>query len=392
MAAEGFAEPPDAPGPADRAVSLRGAYVHVPFCRRVCPYCDFAVVPWRQDLAGRYPAALLTEIRSAEPFPARLDAVSVGGGTPSQLPAGALAEILATVVERFALAPGAEVSIEANPEDWSPLLAGALVAAGFNRVSLGVQSFDPGVLAALGRQHRPEQAAEAVRVAHRAGVASVGVDLIFGTPGESSASWQASVTRALETGIDHLSAYALTVERGTALSRAVGAGAPAPDPDRQAERYEEAVRLAGEAGLVRYETSNFARPGHACVYNLITWARGEYEGFGAGAHRHRGGSRGWNVRRVDRYVERLEAGRSAVSGGEVLGAWEQEQERLVLGLRRAAGVEAGPGGRRLVGSPPGRRLVEAGVLEQVGSRLRVARPLLGNDVARAVLALDPDDC
>jgi putative oxygen-independent coproporphyrinogen III oxidase len=392
MATEGPTGLPDRPELADRAARWRAAYVHVPFCRRVCPYCDFAVVAGRADLAGRYTSALLGEIRSARPFAASLDAVSVGGGTPSQLPADALASILEALEERFGLAPGAEVSIEANPEDWSASLAETLAGAGFNRVSLGAQSFDSGVLAALGRQHRPEQSAGAVATARRAGFTSVGLDLIFGTPGESAASWATSVGLALESGLDHLSTYALTVERGTALSRAVTAGAPRPDPDLQADRYEEAVRSTARAGLVRYETSNFARPGHVCSYNLITWARGEYEGFGAGAHRHRDGSRSWNVRRVDRYVERLEAGRPAASGGETLGPWEGEQERLVLGLRRAAGVAAGAGGRRLVESPDGRRLLEAGVLEQVGDRLRVARPLLGNDVAWAVLALDPSDC
>ena len=392
MPTEDQAGRPDLPELADRAADRRAAYVHVPFCRRVCPYCDFAVVAGRADLAGRYTAALLAEIRTAEPFPAPLDAVFVGGGTPSQLTAGALASILQAIAERFGLVPGAEVSLEANPEDWSARLAEALVEAGFNRVSLGAQSFDTGVLAALGRQHRPEQAAGAVAAARRAGFASVGLDLIFGTPGESAASWAVSVRRALECGIDHLSTYALTVERGTALSRAVAAGAPRPDPDFQADRYEEAVRLATGGGLVRYETSNFARPGHACLYNLITWAQGEYEGAGAGAHRHRDGTRSWNVRRVDRYVERIEAGAPAVSGGETPGPWDREQERLVLGLRRVAGVEGGAGGRRLVESPGGRRLLEAGVLELAGGRLRVARPLLGNEVARAVLALDRNDC
>lgn len=392
MPTEGVPEPPDSPGLADRAAGQRAAYAHVPFCRRVCPYCDFAVVAGREDLVARYVAALLAEVGRAEPFPAPLHAVSLGGGTPTGLAADALAAILRGIAGRFALAPGAEVSIEANPEDWSPALAEVLVAAGYNRVSLGAQSFDPGVLAALGREHRPEHTAAAVAAARRAGFVSVGLDLIYGTPGESEASWRDSVGRALETGIDHLSAYALTVERGTSLSRAVAAGAPAPDPDRQADRYEEAARLAAEAGLARYETSNFARPGHACRYNLITWAGGEYEGFGAGAHRHRGGRRTWNVRRVDRYIERLEAGESPASGGEALGPWQREQERLVLGLRRAAGVEAGPGGRRLLASSAGRRLLGAGILVEEGGRLRVGRALLGNEAARAVLALEPEDC
>jgi putative oxygen-independent coproporphyrinogen III oxidase len=392
MSAEALPEPPDAPALADAAAGQRAAYVHVPFCRRVCPYCDFAVIAGREDLMARYPLALLAEIHRSVLFPEPLSAVSLGGGTPSRLPPVALTAFVGAIVGHFGLAPGSEVSIEANPEDWSPGLAEALVAAGFNRVSLGAQSFDPGVLRALGRAHRPEQVEAAVAVARRAGFGSVGLDLIFGTPGESGPSWRHSLERALDTGADHLSAYALTVERGTPLSRAVAAGAPGPDPDRQADLYEEARRLAAGAGLVRYETSNFARPGHACLYNLITWARGEYEGFGAGAHRHRGGSRTWNVRRVDRYLERVEGGVSPVSGGETLGPWQQEQERLVLGLRRAAGVEAGRGGRRLLASAAGRRLIEAGVLEEVGDRLRVARPLLANEAGLAVLALEEGDC
>lgn len=392
MPSEGAVDPPDSPRLADRAAGERAAYVHVPFCRRVCPYCDFAVIAGREDLVPRYTAALLAEIVRAVPFPAPLDAVALGGGTPTRLPAEGPAAVLRGLSERFSLAPGAEVSIEANPEDWSPALAEALVAAGYTRVSLGAQSFDSGVLAALGREHRPEQTAAAVAAARRAGFASVGLDLICGTPGESDASWRASVSRALEAGIDHLSVYALTVERGTPLSRAVTAGAPAPDPDRQADRYEEAAGRAAAASLVRYETSNFARPGHACRYNLITWAGGEYEGFGAGAHRHRHGARTWNVRRVDRYLERVEAGVAAVSGGETLGPWAREQERLVLGLRRTAGVELGPAAGRLAESPSGRRLREAGILVVEGGRLRVARPLLGSEVARALLALEPPDC
>ena len=219
------------------------------------------------------------------------------------------------------------------------------------------------------------------------------LDLICGSPGESAASWRASVERALATGSDHLSVYALTVEHGTALSRSVAAGAPAPDPDHQALRWEEAARLAAGAGLVRYETSNFARPGHACLYNLVTWAQGEYAGFGAGAHRHRGGVRSWNLRRVDRYVERLEAGESGGVGG-------REAGRLgagtgAPGARVAPGRRGGGGGRWPPPGGVGRQAgawLAAGVLERVGDRLRVARPLLGDEVARAVLALEEGDC
>jgi putative oxygen-independent coproporphyrinogen III oxidase len=392
MPAEPSGARPDDAALADAAARRRGAYVHIPFCHRVCPYCDFTVVADRDDLADRYLGALAAEITTAPPFSGPLDAVFVGGGTPSRIAPGALGRLLRALADRLGLAPGAETTLEANPEDWSPARAEGLVAAGFNRVSLGAQSFDAGVLAALGRRHQPEQTEHAVAAAREAGFASVNLDLICGTPGESAASWRRSVERALAAGIDHLSVYPLTVEHGTALSRAVAAGAPAPDPDHQAALWEEADRLASRAGLVRYETSNFARPGHACLYNLITWAQGEYAGFGAGAHRHRDGVRSWNLRRVDRYVDRLEAGESPVSGEEALDPWERERERLVLGLRRAAGVVAGEGGGRLEESAAGRRLLAAGVLARGGDRLRVARPLLGDEAARAVLALEAGDC
>jgi putative oxygen-independent coproporphyrinogen III oxidase len=383
---------PDSPALADRAAAWRGAYVHTPFCHRVCPYCDFAVVAGHDDLAGRYRAAVTAEIEAAVPFGGPLDAVYFGGGTPTWLPPGALAAMLEALEARFGLAPGAEVSLEANPEDWTPQLAEVLAGAGFNRVSLGAQSYDPSVLAFLGRCHLPQDVDSAVAVARGAGFSSINIDLIFGTPGESLASWRASVGRALESGIGHLSAYALTVERGTPLSRLVAAGGEAPDPDDQADKYEWLAEAAEGYGMVRYETSNYAIPGQACAYNLLTWAQGEYCGVGAAAHSHRAGIRYWNVRRVDRYLERLDAGKSARSGSEQLGDWARELERLVLGLRRAAGAVAGEAGRRLEASPSGAALLLSGVLERRGERLRVARPLLGDEVARSVLSLEQGDC
>jgi putative oxygen-independent coproporphyrinogen III oxidase len=376
---------PDDPALADVAASWVGAYLHVPFCRRVCPYCDFAVVDGREDLRVPYLAALRVEIEAAEPFSRPLDAVFVGGGTPTSIAPEALGAVLETLRHRFGLAPDAEVSIEANPEDVDAATAGGLVAAGFNRVSLGVQSFDPDVLSALGRRHTAEQADRAIATA-RAHFGSVNVDLIFGTPGESPSSWMASVRRALDGGIDHLSTYALTVERGTPLGRAVAAGAPAPDPDDQADKYLAAADAARLAGLVRYETSNFARPGHACRYNLLTWAGGDYAAFGNGAHRHRGGVRSWNVRRIDRYVERSP---EATSGEERLDAWAARRELAMIGLRRAAGIAPGPIGDALAASAEAAPLVAGGVLEVGGGRIRVLRPLLGDEVSRVVLGLEP---
>ncbi len=381
----------DSPHLADEARRWRGAYVHIPFCARICPYCDFAVVAGRDDLAGRYLDAVVAEIAMEPPW-SPLDAVAFGGGTPSQFPAAGLGRLLAALRDRFGLAAGAEVSLEANPEDWTPALAEALLAAGFDRVSFGVQSFDPDVLARLGRRHTPAGGERAVTGARRAGFRSVSLDLIFGTPGESPASWEATVDRALALRPDHLSAYALTVERGTPLGREVAAGAPAPDPDDQADKYLHLEEAAAAAGLDRYEVSNFARPGHACRYNLLTWAQGEYLAFGNGAHGHRAGVRRRNVRRLDAYLAGVEAGERPEAGREAVAGFAAEQERLLLGLRRAAGVATGAAGAALLRSPWGRRLVDAGVLAGHGERLLVAQPLLTDEVARAVLALESADC
>jgi len=376
---------PDDPALADAAAASTAAYVHIPFCARLCPYCDFNVVAGRDDLIERYAAALVAEIEM-EPTLRPLEAVYVGGGTPSRVPPELLAGVLGALDRRFGIAAGAEVSLEANPEDWSPALEAGLRRAGFTRVSFGVQSFDDRTLQALGRLHSPAEAETAVRSARDAGF-SVNIDLIFGTPGESQADWIAGIDRAVSLHPDHLSAYALTVERGTALSRAIAAGAPAPDEDLQADEYLALKHAASAAGLVRYEISNYAKPGHTCVYNMVTWAQGEYLAFGAGAHGHRDGRRGRNVRRIDAYLQRVEAGTKPLQGVERLDAFGREQERLMLGLRRAAGVEAGDGGPRLLDSAWGRRLEQAGVIGVEGSRIRVLRPLLTDEVSRAVLAL-----
>lgn len=381
---------PDDPALADAAASDAAAYVHVPFCARICPYCDFAVVAGRDDRWEAYADAVGAEIGMEPPW-RPLSAVSVGGGTPSRIPPAMLAGILDRLRERFGLEDGAECSLEANPEDWTPERSDALREAGFDRVSFGAQSFDPDVLAALGRMHAPRDVESAVRIARDSGFRSVNLDLIFGAPIETPASWSRTLDRAVALGPDHVSTYALTVERGTALSRAVREGAPAPDPDRQADAWEEAAAVLSEAGLVRYEVSNHARPGHHCRYNLVVWAGGEYLGFGAGAHGHRDGIRRRNVRRLDAYLDRVASGVGPVQGVDPPHPWRAEQERLMVGFRRAAGVVPGPLGERLIASDHGRRLVAAGILALDGGRLRVLDPLLTDEVVRAVLSLEPDD-
>ncbi len=370
---------------ASAAAAERSAYVHIPFCHRQCPYCDFAVVDMSTEASpvDRYVAAVVGEIEMAEPWGA-VHSVNFGGGTPSILGAAQVERVLDALRRRFGLADGAEVSIEANPEDVTREYAEALRSIGVNRISLGVQSFDTDVLSYLGRAHTPDQAAAAVRNARAAGMRTVNLDLIFGSPVESLESWLNTVRTALSLETEHLSAYALTVELGTSLSRSVAAGAAAPDPDDQADKYEA---LQEAAPLEHYEVSNWATPGHRCRYNLTTWSQGEYDAFGLGAHGHRNGFRTRNYRRLDVYLDHVEAGRRPVQGSEAAGPWERERERVFLGLRLRSGVEAGPAGRALVDSEAGRRFLATGVIELSGSRLVVTRPLLTDAVVREVLAL-----
>jgi putative oxygen-independent coproporphyrinogen III oxidase len=379
---------PDSVEVAEAAAAYRSLYVHLPFCRRRCPYCDFAVVALDEGApdVSAYTRALLRELAMVEPWEA-LDAVNLGGGTPSATSSAELALLLDAVEARFELTPGAEISLEVNPEDVTPASAAASVELGFTRISLGVQSFDDEVLRALGRVHSAAQAADAIRTLRGAGFASVNIDLIFGTPVETTVSWDRTLDVAMELEPDHLSAYALTVERGTELSRQIADGAPAPDPDTQADRYEMLCARAGDAGLVRYEVSNFARPGHTCRYNLGTWAGGEYEAVGLGAHGHRDGVRYRNVRRLDVYRTRVDEGERPRAGADRGDPDDVERERLMLGLRRVAGVATGRADHALRTDATITRLVDAGVVVIDDARMRVREPLLTDEVTRAVLAL-----
>lgn len=381
---------PDDPRLADLAGQWRSVYVHIPFCEQVCPYCDFAVAAGKDHLTSRYATALVTEIR-ATPGWGPLEAVNFGGGTPSRMPVRWLEQILGEVISRFDLVEGAEVSLEANPEDWTPQKARELVSAGFNRVSLGAQSFDTGVLTYLGRRHTPDDVARSVTAARNAGFSSVNLDLIMGSPPETAASWSATLQRALDLEPEHLSTYALTVEPGTVLWKEVRSGAAAPDSDRQADCWEEADRASGEAGLVRYEVSNAARPGHPCRYNLSVWGQGEYLGFGNGAHSFHRGRRWENTRDLRRYLETMERGQSPGRRIERVIGWAAEAERLLLGIRRRAGVMPGRVGMTLWNSERGRRLQAAGVIGLRDGRLRVERPLLTDEVSRAILAIQQSE-
>lgn len=372
----------------DAAADIASAYVHIPFCARVCPYCDFTVVAGRDDVTDRYLDALGTDIAST-PGWRPLDAVFVGGGTPSGIGPERLAGVLDRIRSHHGLAPGAEVTLEANPEDLEPGVGERLVEAGFNRISLGVQSFDDRVLDDLGRIHDREVAVRAVELALASGFTSVSVDLIFGSPAETDESWRQSLATAIGLGPHHVSAYSLTVEPGTVLWKQVRRGAAEPDADVQADRWEMAAELLAAEGYERYEVSNHALAGHHCRYNAAVWAHAEYLAFGVGAHGYRNGVRTVNVRRLDTYIDRIERGLGPVQSSDTADGWAREQERLFVGLRRTSGVELGEGGRALVATEGGRRLLEHGVIRVADGRLVVERPLLTDEVLRTVLGIDP---
>jgi oxygen-independent coproporphyrinogen III oxidase len=371
----------------EAAAVLASAYVHVPFCARVCPYCDFTVVAGRDDVIDRYVDALVTEIVSSHPW-RPLDAVFVGGGTPSRIGPRRLATVLDALRHHHGLAPGAEVTLEANPEDVDPISTADLTGVGFNRISLGVQSFDDRVLGYLGRAHDSRSAVSATETALGAGFESVSLDLIFGSPVEDDQSWLGTLEAAVDLGPHHISTYSLTVEPGTTLWKQVRHGATAPDADKQADRWEMADAVLGASGYERYEVSNHARPGHHCRYNSAVWGHADYLAFGVGAHGFRDGVRTVNVRRLDTYLDRVERGIGPVQSADPVDGWMREQERLFVGLRRAIGVVPGAGGTALLASEPGRRLMEYGVLSLIDDRLVVTRPLLTDEVLRVVLGLD----
>jgi putative oxygen-independent coproporphyrinogen III oxidase len=327
-----------------------GVYVHVPFCATRCGYCDFNTYTAGEltDGSGRsgYVDAVLAELALVRGIlgatAPRVDTVFLGGGTPTLLAPGELARILQAIEATFGLAPGVEITTEANPESVDSASLAALREAGFTRISLGMQSAVPHVLATLERTHTPGRAAEAAREARAAGFEHVSLDLIYGTPGESDDDWRASLDAALAVRPDHVSAYALIVEPGTRLAAQVRRGElPAPDDDVLADRYELADAALSAAGLGWYEVSNWAAGPHAaCRHNLGYWRGGNWWGIGPGAHSHVGGVRWWNVLHPSAYAARLAAGASPAAGRELLDAETRRVERVMLELRLADGLDA----------------------------------------------------
>jgi oxygen-independent coproporphyrinogen-3 oxidase len=322
-----------------------GVYVHVPFCATRCGYCDFNT--YTPGELATSPSTWLDALRRELDLaatvlgePVAAGTVFVGGGTPSLLGASGLAAVLDAVRGSLGVAAGAEVTTEANPESTAPDFFAGIAAAGYTRVSLGMQSAAPHVLAVLDRVHTPGRPVAAAREARAAGITHISLDLIYGTPGETRDDLAASLEAVLAAGVDHVSAYALVVEPGTALARRVARGElPAPDDDVLAERYEQLDAALSAAGLHWYEVSNWAACVESrCRHNLGYWAGGNWWGAGPGAHSHVGGVRWWNVKHPACYAAALAAGRSPAVGREVLSPEERYTEQVMLGLRLADGL------------------------------------------------------
>ena len=335
-----------------------GIYVHVPFCQTRCGYCDFNTYTAaelgggasRESYAGQAAAEVSFARKVLGPGAPPVSTVFIGGGTPTLLPPAQLAGILAAIDGEFGLAPGCEVTTEANPETVDERSLAELRAAGVNRISLGMQSAVPHVLAVLDRVHQPGRPTQCARWAHAAGFEHVSLDLIYGTPGESDADWRESVETALAAAPDHISAYALIVEEGTRLAARVRRGEiPAPDDDAMADRYLAAEDLLATAGLHWYELSNWAAgPDSRCRHNLLYWTSGNWWGVGPGAHSHVGGTRWWNVRHPSAYAARMSAGESPAQAREILTLRDRRLERILLLTRLSGGcpiTELDPAGR-----------------------------------------------
>ncbi|WP_370290169.1 radical SAM family heme chaperone HemW [Nocardioides sp.] len=372
-----------------------GVYLHVPFCRVRCGYCDFNTYTADELGLGVSRASYADQVMAEIDLARRVlgseaptvATVFVGGGTPTLLPPDHLARMLGGVREAFGLSADAEVTTEANPDSVDDASLARLREAGFTRISFGMQSAVPHVLATLDRTHDPERVPRVVEAARAAGFEQVSLDLIYGTPGESGADWAATIAAALACGPDHVSAYALIVEDGTALARQVRRGeVPAPDDDDLADKYLQVDEALTAAGLDWYEVSNWAVDDAArCRHNIGYWTGGDWWGLGPGAHGHVGGVRWWNVKHPVAYADRLAGGTSPALAREVLDDETRLVERVLLESRLRTGLPA-----ELLDRLPGAeaqvpRLVDDGLVEPTTPGGPLVLTLRGRLLADAVV-------
>jgi oxygen-independent coproporphyrinogen-3 oxidase len=384
----------------------RSLYVHIPFCRSKCAYCDFSSYARKERLIPAYVDALLREATfwAESGVVDRVDTLYFGGGTPSLLPIAEAERLLDSLRKLFDVASHAEMTLEANPESVNAAHLRALRRAGINRLSIGVQSFDDAELRFLGRIHDAARAEEAYHAARKAGFDNVSIDLVFGLPRQTTEQWRRSLEKAIALGPDHLSLYALTLEEGTPLAHRVAAGeCQEPDPDVQAEMYTWSSERLAEAGYEQYEISNWSRPGHRCRHNLTYWQSRPYLGLGAGAHSYVDGYRLANERLPDRYIELVPTGGGAwpcdppppqVESVERPDAERDLSDAIILGLRLTEGVSLAGLSERF-GVDVGERYVEEiadlrrlGLLESTHGRTRLTERgrLLGNEAFQRFLA------
>lgn len=370
-----------------------GIYLHVPFCRVRCGYCDFNTYTAEELGPGvsraTYADQAIAEVRRARAVLGEVDlpvqTVFVGGGTPTLLEPEALSAVVAAVDSEFGLAAGAEVTTEANPDSVDQDRLARLLEGGFTRISFGMQSSVPHVLATLDRTHDPERVPRVVAGARAAGFEQISLDLIYGTPGESTADWAASLEAALACEPDHVSAYSLIVEDGTALARRVRRGElPMPDEDDHADKYIQADERLAAAGMEWYEVSNWARDEAArCRHNLAYWGGADWWGVGPGAHSHVGGVRWWNVKHPAAYASRIAEGVSPAHAREVLDDETRLVERVLLEIRVREGlpIDIVPAPERI------QVLVDDGLLLRDDDRIRLTRRgrLLADAVVRDLL-------
>jgi oxygen-independent coproporphyrinogen-3 oxidase len=317
--------------------SPRSAYIHVPFCAHRCGYCNFTLVAGRDDLIDRYLQAIQIELSWLQ-RPYEVDTLFFGGGTPSYLPHRQLERLLDMTLAVFPLASGAEFSVEANPADLDAEKVRLLAGHGVTRISLGAQSLDADKLKTLERDHAPCDVHRAVELA-RAAKTSVSCDLIFGVPGESAAVWQADLDGILHLGVDHVSTYGLTFEKGTSFWTRLNAGRLVRvDEELERSMYAQAIDSLSAAGFEHYEVSNFARPGHRCRHNEAYWLGQNYFAAGPGAARYVAGRRETNHKSTTTYLARVLSGQSPVAESEQLSPADRARELLVFALRRLEGV------------------------------------------------------
>ena len=320
-------------------------YVHIPYCIKRCGYCDFnTYTPSElQDgasleiVSNDYIDAVLRELESAPKD--QVPTIFFGGGTPSLLPAHDLGRVITAIKARNGLTSDCEITLEANPDSVTEEKLQGYLAAGFNRISFGMQSAQPHVLAVLDRTHNPANVKRAVDMARAAGFESISVDLIYGTPGESLEDWRSTVTEALSLDIDHISAYALIVETGTKLAAQIKRGElTMPNDDLMADMYLLVDQMCNDAGLNWYELSNWAKPGKECLHNIAYWKSANWWGLGPGAHSHVDAKRFWNVKHPTAYKQKLFAGESPIADSEDLTAEQLRDESIMLAIRMRTGL------------------------------------------------------